>query len=93
MRCGVVLQANAGEDAGSGCRVGFTATKKIGGAVKRNRAKRRLREIANMLVPLHGTPGTDYVFIARAATPSRPWNELVDDVKSALLSLAPKGGR
>jgi len=69
-------------------RAGFTATKKIGNAVVRNRAKRRLREAARLLLPLHGRAGTDYVFIARAATPERAWPALLDDVESALVSLA-----
>lgn len=69
-------------------RAGFTATKKIGGAVVRNRAKRRLREAARALLPLHGRAGCDYVFIARGGTTVRPWARLLDDVKSALISLA-----
>jgi ribonuclease P protein component len=69
-------------------RAGFTATKKIGGAVVRNRAKRRLREAARLLLPELGRPGCDYVFIARGGTPTRPWPRLIDDVRSALISLA-----
>lgn len=69
-------------------RVGFTATKKIGGSVVRNRAKRRLREAARALLPEHGRPGVDYVFIARAGTPTRDWARLLDDVRGALQSLA-----
>jgi ribonuclease P protein component len=68
--------------------VGFTATKKIGGAVERNRAKRRMREAARALLPLHGTPGHDYVFVARSGLIARPWARLLDDIETALLTLA-----
>jgi ribonuclease P protein component len=72
--------------------VGFTATKRIGGAVVRNRAKRRLREAARLLLPDHGRPGHDYVFIARQGAAERPWPRLLDDVKSALIRLAGEDG-
>lgn len=68
-------------------RAGFTATKKIGNAVIRNRAKRRLREIARTLLPQLGQKGMDYVFIARDSTVSRPYEALLDDGRKALLSL------
>ena len=67
---------------------GFTATKKIGNAVTRNRAKRRLREAARHLLPLHGRVGTDYVFIARMDTATIGWQRLLDDMESALISVA-----
>jgi ribonuclease P protein component len=88
-RGGVVVQARDREDGDALVRVGFTATRKIGGAVVRNRAKRRLREAARSLVPLHGRLGHDYVFIARMGTAQRPWARLLDDMKTALISLAP----
>ena len=88
-RGAVVVQALPRPDA-DGVRAGFTATRKIGGAVQRNRAKRRLRAAARLLLPLHGAPGADYIFIARGGTTARPWSRLLDDVKSALISLAPK---
>ncbi len=91
-RTAVVVQARKraeDEDSASDAiRTGFTATKKVGNAVVRNRAKRRLREAARLLLPDHGLPGHDYVFIARAGTLSRPWAGLLDDVKAALVRLA-----
>jgi ribonuclease P protein component len=76
----------------AGIGVGFTATRKIGGAVVRNRAKRRLREAARLLLPALGRPGHDYVFIARQGAADRPWERLLDDVKSALIRLAAEDG-
>ena len=84
----MVVQARDRQDGDASVRLGFTATRKIGGAVVRNRAKRRLREAARALVPLHGQAGCDYVFVARAGTTARPWAALLDDMKSALISLA-----
>ena len=83
----VIIQALR-QDNLNQARAGFTATRKIGGAVERNRAKRRLRHAAQALLPLHGQAGFDYVFIARGGTVSRPWRRLLDDVKSALISLS-----
>ena len=60
-----VLQSRNREDEAS-MRVGFTCSKKVGNAVARNRAKRRLREIARLILPISGQPGHDYVLIGRA---------------------------
>ena len=89
-RGAVVVQARArpGDPGPTLVRAGFTATKRLGGAVVRNRAKRRLREAARLLLPQHGLPGRDYVFIARGGVTKRPWDRLLDDVKSALIRLA-----
>lgn len=66
---------------------GFTSTKKVGGSVVRNRARRRLREASRVLLPLLGVAGSDYVFIARQETGTAPWPRLLDDMEMALLSL------
>lgn len=87
-RGAVLVQARDRADGDPRVRVGFTATKRIGGAVVRNRAKRRLREAARALTPVLGRPGHDYVFIARGSVTTRAWAALLDDVKSALISLA-----
>ena len=88
-RGAVLVQIRDRQDSDPAIRLGFTATKKLGGAVVRNRCKRRLREAARALVPLHGRPGCDYVFVARNGAADRPWPRLLDDVKTALISLAP----
>ena len=72
---------------------GFTTTKKIGNSVVRNRSRRRLREAARALLPHLGVAGADYVFIARQETATAPWPRLLDDVKTALISLAAEGDR
>ena len=74
-------------------RVGFTASKKIGGAVVRNRAKRRLRAAASAVLPLSGLPGTDYVLVARRDTVTRPFDSLVADLAEALRAAHVKLGR
>lgn len=91
-RGGVVIQRLDRADNDTSIRVGFTATRKVGGAVVRNRAKRRLREAARALIPLHGRPGSDYVLIARMGTAAREWDRLLDDVKSALTRLSTPQG-
>jgi ribonuclease P protein component len=70
-------------------RVGFTASRKVGNAVVRNRAKRRLRAVAARVLSDMGRPGTDYVLIARAATAERPFAALLDDLEAALRRVAP----
>ncbi|HRH19838.1 MAG TPA: ribonuclease P protein component [Brevundimonas sp.] len=91
--CGAVLiQTRDRADGDPTIGVGFTATKRIGGAVVRNRAKRRLREAARQLIPAHGVAGADYVLVARQSCAERPWPRLLDDVKTALIRLAADRG-
>ena len=95
-RGAVVVQARARPDSldpSPLVRAGFTATKRVGGAVVRNRAKRRMREAARLLLPAFAQPGFDYVFIARGGVTTRPWERLLDDVKSALIRLAAERDR
>lgn len=69
---------------GGPIRVGFTATRKIGMAVIRNRARRRLRAAAADLIARHAAADFDYVLIARAETPKRPYPALLQDLETAL---------
>ncbi|HEX6441025.1 MAG TPA: ribonuclease P protein component [Stellaceae bacterium] len=87
VRPGFILQAAprpAEGEAGEAVRIGFTASRKVGNAVVRNRAKRRLRALAAEVLSRRGRPGTDYVLIARAAMGDRPYAELVSDLDTAL---------
>ncbi len=84
----LVIQSRPRGDGAPTVGAGFTATRKVGGAVIRNRARRRLREAVRKLLPIHARAGTDYVFIARQETPECPWQRLLDDMESALVSLA-----
>ena len=80
---GFVLQARKRE--GDGMRIGYTCSKKVGNAVARNRAKRRLREIAREVLPVQGKAGYDYVLIGRRLeTAVRPYHILLADLEKAL---------
>lgn len=66
-------------------RIGFTCSKKVGNAVARNRAKRRLREIARAVIPSDGRAGWDYVLIGRKnATATRDFQDLLSDLAKAM---------
>lgn len=90
----VLLEARRRAEAGP-IGVGFTASRKVGGAVVRNRAKRRLREAARQLLASHGLAGVDYVLVARQSTAEAPWEALLDDVRNALIRVRAdfEGGR
>src|SRR5262245_27828351 len=77
----------AADDAVPEARVGFTASVKVGNAVARNRARRRLKAAAAAMLPLHGRPATDYVLIARIETLTRPFPALLQDLEAALRRL------
>lgn len=65
-------------------QIGFTASRKVGNSVVRNRARRRLKAVVDEVMPLYAKPGLDYVLIARRDTATRPYALLVEDLKLAL---------
>ena len=80
---GVVVQMRDRKD-GKPARLGFTVTKKVGNAVVRNRARRRLKEAARLSLPSLGLSGWDLVLIGRDGTGKRPFGQLIGDLRGAL---------
>ena len=73
-------------------RIGYTVTKKLGGAVVRNRIKRRLREAVRKTIPTHAMPQRDYVFIARGKALTCDFPELVREMEFAFSRIKVKQG-
>jgi ribonuclease P protein component len=86
---GFILQyALNGDEAAPRLRVGFTASRKVGNAVARNRAKRRLRALADRIMPELASPAHDYVFIGRTETLRRDFAAMERDLRHALKKAA-----
>jgi len=84
----MLVQARMRNDDDATMRVGFTCSKKVGNAVIRNRAKRRLREVARAVVTRHGKAGFDYVFVGRnTVTEQADFDSLIQDATLALQKL------
>ena len=86
---GFVLLVRDRADGDSLRRVGFTVTKKIGGAVVRNRMKRRFRALAREILPVSGHAGCDHVMIGRASGIKREFDALRADLQKALKRARP----
>jgi len=83
----VVQCRNRGDD--GPMRVGYTCSKKVGNAVARNHAKRRLRAAAHQVLPVHGRRGCDYVLIGRRGTTSEiAFSDLCTSLKDAISTLS-----
>ena len=82
----LVQQRDRADDDAS-IRVGFTASKKVGNAAQRSRAKRRLRALSSELLSEHGRPGHDYVWIAKRGAVVAPFSKLRRDAVQAMLAL------
>ena len=86
---GFVLLVRDRADGDPTRRVGFTVTKKIGGAVVRNRMKRRFRALAREIIPTHGHAGADHVMIGRSGGIEREFASLRADLTRALAKARP----
>jgi ribonuclease P protein component len=84
---GFVLLVRPRDDGDARIRLGITVTKKIGGAVVRNRMKRRFRTLARELLPEHGVPGADHVLIGRQGGIERDFTLLGTELVKALAKL------
>jgi ribonuclease P protein component len=82
----VLLVRDRGDD-DPAIRLGITVTRKIGGAVVRNRMKRRFRALSRELLPERGVPGADHVLIGRAGGVERDFALLRDELARALAKL------
>ena len=71
-------------------RIGFTASKKVGNAVARNRAKRRLRALADNIMSEHADPNFDYVLIGRSETLKRNFSSMENELRRTLKSIFTK---
>ncbi|MBV9908794.1 MAG: ribonuclease P protein component [Hyphomicrobiales bacterium] len=89
------LQSRRREDAlkeaDLGPRVGLTVTKSVGGAVERNRVRRRLKEALRAAAPLEAESDHDYVLMARREALGRRFAALVDDVRTAFRAARRRG--
>jgi ribonuclease P protein component len=81
---GFILLVRDRKDSDAMMRVGFTVTKKIGGAVIRNRMKRRFRALAREVIPAKGVAGADHVMIGRAKGIEREFGLLRTELSQAL---------
>ena len=87
-----VLEAAARDGVENLSRIGFTASRKVGGAVQRNRAKRRLRALAREVLAVGARHGFDYVLVARTPVLTCAYDRLRADLVAALRELE-RGGR
>jgi ribonuclease P protein component len=72
-------------------RVGVVASRKVGGAVQRNRAKRVLREVSRALSGRWTDPSVWIVFVAKASIVERNAQEIRDDIERALVEAGALG--
>jgi ribonuclease P protein component len=78
-----VLQAGPRPGAADEIGLGLTTSRRVGTAVARNRARRRLVEAARLILPDQAKPGYNYVIVARPAVLTCPFERLLNDLSTA----------
>ena len=86
---GFILLIRPRDDGDPAMRIGITVSGKVGGAVVRNRMKRRFRELAREIIPTRGHAGSDHVMIGRSSGIERQFNDLRHDLTRALEKARP----
>ncbi len=76
-----------GSESDADARFGFTVTKKVAGAVGRNRIRRRLKEALRVSGGLGARAGRDYVFVARRAALDAPFADIVTQMSEGFARL------
>jgi ribonuclease P protein component len=84
---GFVLLVRPRDDGDPAIRLGITVTRKVGGAVVRNRMKRRFRSLARDILPVKGIAGADHVLIGRQGGLERDFSLLKAELEKALAKL------
>ncbi len=85
-----LFDKDGGKNAVEFCRVGYTASKKVGNAVTRNRAKRRLKEAARQIFPTMAENGHDYVIIAKSAIKDADFDKILEDLRFCVKRIGKK---
>ena len=84
----LIIQHLKSIDDENATRFGFTASKKVGRAVLRNKAKRRMRSLVNELKNIFKQHGHDYVLIARKQVVNEDYNKIKDELINSIRTLS-----
>lgn len=79
-----IMQVLKSEDKAAPFRIGFTVSRRVGNAVQRNRAKRRLREMVRKFLKEKNPAGCEVVLIAKVAAGSMEFTAMCADFQKGI---------